>query len=207
MVLHQHEAAQLRAEMPRNALRQRGDDARSVRGNPAFTPVTHHPCTHHDILHQEGLVALEVRACRWPCLQHLLLDADPRLYSTTPTALVPLGWSRRFACLLHAAWLYPRPPLQSLQPGDLLPLLRHQLLQRGDVTKQPNNQGFKLRSAQARQGFRVGHTASESYSIEPDLTKNAPRPRVLPLLRKFDTTVGVSRSACATMQARLGRTN
>ena len=59
MVLHQHEAAQVRAEMSLGPLRQRRDDRLAVRRDPAFAPVADRMHRQHQLLDQIGLVALE----------------------------------------------------------------------------------------------------------------------------------------------------
>jgi hypothetical protein len=54
------------------------------------------------------------------------------------------GW---FGGFVHAAWSDVRWPLQALQPRDLFALLADNLLQRRNLTKQPDRQRFKLSAA------------------------------------------------------------
>ena len=58
VILHQHEAAQLRPEMAADAARQRRHDRLAVRRQPALAAVAHHPRGEHQVLHLVRLVAL-----------------------------------------------------------------------------------------------------------------------------------------------------
>jgi hypothetical protein len=78
MILHQHEAAQVRAEVPLGPLGQRRDDSLSVRCHPTFTLVTDRMHRQHELLNQIGFVALEARSRRGVRFQHAILDADTR---------------------------------------------------------------------------------------------------------------------------------
>jgi len=64
VVLHQHEAAKIRAEMSLDLLWQRRDDGLAVRRHPALAAVADRMHRHHEFLHQVGLVALEARSGR-----------------------------------------------------------------------------------------------------------------------------------------------
>jgi hypothetical protein len=59
VILHQHEAAQVRAEMANNPLGQRCANCLAVRRHPAFTPVADRMHRQHKLLDKIGLVALE----------------------------------------------------------------------------------------------------------------------------------------------------
>ena len=93
VILHQHEAAQLRPEMAADAAGQRRHDGLAGRRQPALATVAHHPRGQHQILHLVRLVALELRARRTRHPQHLGLRRDPRRHLAAAAALAPLAAS------------------------------------------------------------------------------------------------------------------
>ena len=120
MVLREHEATQLGAEVARaKPRRQRRHHRRAFRRQPALAAVADHPRPDHEILHHEVLVALEARSGRHRRLQDHLLHRRPRGLRPAPTGLAPLRRRR----LLHPrrlGRLERRRTLQPLQPAVLL---------------------------------------------------------------------------------------
>ena len=144
MVLHQHEATQVRAEVTLDCFRQWRNDCLSLRRYPAFTPIADRMHRQHKLLNQIDLVALEARSCRGRGLQHPILDADARSdLAAAPTLLLPVGLGR-FGATVHATRFDVRATLQSLQPRDLLTLLGNSPLQFGQLREQTGHQLPKL---------------------------------------------------------------
>src|SRR5271169_5061811 len=115
-------------------------------------------------------------------LHHLIFNADPWRHLASATALLRFVVLRRARALVHAAGFDSRAALQPLQTGDLLALLLAMLLQRGKFTQQLDQQSFKLRTAQIRQGASGGHPLRRIAPAESEQEKIAPVPTVLPLL-------------------------
>src|SRR3974377_554819 len=136
MVLHQHKAAQVGAEVTRGPRGQRRDDRLAIWRYPAFAPVADRMHRQHKLLDQIGLVALEARPRRGSDLQHPILDTPAPPDGAARASLpLPAGLSW-LSGLVHAAWLDVRPALQSLQPRDLLALLGNGPFQFGTLLEQ-----------------------------------------------------------------------
>ena len=145
MVLHQHEAAQFRAEMAREPLGQWSQDGPPVGRHPALAQVT---------------VAEITRSCTgkasWPLKTDPGGTSIPITFSSTLTRGLILPRPRRFASgigfagavpLVHAARFDVRAALQAFQARDLFVLFGDRLLQCGDLGEQFHQQGFKLWTA------------------------------------------------------------
>lgn len=145
VVQHQHEAAQLRTEMAADAVRKRDQQRPAIRRKPTFTPVPDHPGPQYQVLRDVGLVPLEARPGRSGQLQHPLLDAHPRRRLAAPATLAGMP-GRRCGRLLHAARLEMRAWAETLQPRNLLTLLRQQLPELRHLAQQTPNQSFQLRA-------------------------------------------------------------
>jgi len=143
VVLQQHEATQLRPEMAGDALRQRRHHRAAVRPHPAFPAVADHLRAQHQILDDESVVSFEPRAGWHLHTQHTALDADPRygLAASTMLAMARRLWRRG---IVHAARLEVRAAFQTLQSRNLVPLLRHNTLQLGNLAEQLDDQSFEL---------------------------------------------------------------
>jgi len=113
VVLGEHEAAQVRAEMSDDTGWQWRQHRLPVRRRPAFATVTDDPGLQHQLLHDERLVALEARPRRRRRLHHPILDADPRSRLAAPAMLARSRRLRRRGSV-HAARLdvsvCPRTP-------------------------------------------------------------------------------------------------
>ena len=167
MVLGQHEAAQLRPEVADDAGRQRRHDGRAVRRQPALAAIADRRRPEHQVLDHEVLVALEARAGR-----HRGLDAPgPRpppaaALLAAPAALAAAGSARfgslAFSMPLGLLGLTAGPT--ALQPGDLLALRRHRLLQRRHLAQQFQHQFFEFAVRQIIESVRrrLRHRAIES---------------------------------------------
>ena len=120
VVLHQHEAAQLRPEVPPDIRRQGRDHRPTIRGHPTLAPIADHPHTQLEILHHEILIPFEARALRNLRLEDLLLNLDPRHDLAAPAATAPsTAWLRRGA-VLHPTGFDRWSALQPFQARDLL---------------------------------------------------------------------------------------
>ena len=127
--------------------RQRRQDRPPVGRDPALALVTGRAHRNHEVLHQKRLVSLEARAWR---------DRPLITFSSTVTRGVTLPRPRRFSglialrrlgALVHAARSDVWTTLQAFQTRDLFAQFGGNLLQRGDFTKQFQNQSFKLCTA------------------------------------------------------------
>ena len=151
VMLHQHEPAQLRAEMAADAAGQRRHDRLTLRRQPALASIAHHPRREYQILHLIRLVAFELRTLRRRYPKHLGLGCDPRRHLATAAAFCPLGLGLRLGRLLHAAGLDGRAALQTFQPGDLVALRRNEPLQISHLAQQFYQQSFQLGTRQIGQ--------------------------------------------------------
>src|SRR3954470_13712515 len=165
MIVHQHEAAEFRAEMAVDPRRQGGQDRLAIRRDPALAQIACRTGRNHQVLHEKGLVALEARSLQYGRrLDHLVLDDDPgrHLAAQPPLRLVRrLHRLRRF---VHAARFDGRAALQSFQTRDLCALLADNLLQGGHFAAQFNQQRFKLWTAQIREGRWQWHVLTDRAS-------------------------------------------
>ena len=91
MILGEHEAAQLRAEMAIDASRQRRRHHLAVRGLPALALEIHDVRTDHQVLHHEAGVALEAGAGRrrGDLDVAFLVDRQLRTRAAPPAPLLP----------------------------------------------------------------------------------------------------------------------
>jgi len=158
MVLHQHEATQVRTEMSFDPLWQRRDDRLAVRGDPTLAPVADRMHRQHQLLNQIGVVALEARASWRGGLHHPILDADTRADLAAAWLLLLQGGFGRVGAFVHATRLDVRPALQSLQPCDLLTLLGNHPLQFADFCQQTDHQFPQLGRRQAVKVVGRDHT-------------------------------------------------
>jgi len=158
MVVHQHEATQVRAEVPPGPLGQRRDDGLSVRRHPAFTPVADRMHRQHKLLHQVALVALEARSRRGHRFQHSILDADARSDLAAARTLPLRARFSRIGRLLHAAGFDVRAALQSLETRNLLALLSNCPLQFSQLCQKNRHQLPKLGRRQDIKVNRRAHT-------------------------------------------------
>ncbi len=140
MVLRQHEATQLWPEMTGHAGRQGSQHHPSIRRDPSLPSVTYRLGAQHDVLHHEGLVALEARAWRNLRLDHPVLDGDPWHDLATPPMLAPLAGQLRLTRVRHAAWLDPWAAVQTLQSCVLFPQLCDQPFLFSRLAQQLNHQ-------------------------------------------------------------------
>jgi hypothetical protein len=100
MIVHQHEAAQVRTEMAIDPRRQGGQDRLAIRRDPALAQIARRPGRNHQLLHEKGLVAFEARSRRHRRrLDHLVLDNDPRRHLATQPPLRLLGGLHRLVAL------------------------------------------------------------------------------------------------------------
>ena len=129
--------------MAASAAGQRRHDRLAVRRQPALSSVAHHPRGQLQLLHLVRLIAFELRTRRMRHPQHLGLGCDPWCHFAAAVAFGSLAAALRFASLLHAARLDRRAALQTLQPGDLIALRRHDLLQLRVLAKQVHHLSFQ----------------------------------------------------------------
>ena len=151
MMLHQHEAAQLRAEMAADAVGQRRQDGLALRRQPAFAAVTHRPRAEHEILHLVQHVAFELGPRRNPHAKHFGLRLGAERHAASAATCCGLAARRRLGRVLHAARLDGWAAFEALQPRDLVALRRHDTLQLGHVAEQSYQQSFQLGTGEIRQ--------------------------------------------------------
>jgi hypothetical protein len=77
---------------------------------------------------------------------HLGLGHDPWRHLAAGATFEPFAARLRLAPLLHAARLDGGTALQTLQPGDLVALRRHEPLQIRHLAQQFHHQSFQLGS-------------------------------------------------------------
>ena len=164
MVLGQHIAPQLRAEVAIHPARQRRHDQLPLRRQPALAAVANRLGPQHQILHQEVLIALELRAGRHRGPQHPRLDRHPRHHLAAAATATVVAWRLRLGRLLHPARLDRRPALQSLEAGDLLALRRYSPLEFRHLAQQRADQRLQLGQ---RQRVRVGGRDHAPEGIRP----------------------------------------
>ena len=153
MVLHQHEAAQLRSEVAFDPLWQLSEDRPAIGRDPAFALVTGRVHRNHEVLHQKGFITLEARTRRNLGRDHFLFNDDPRRDLAPATqALLFLCRFRRFGAFVHAARFNIGATLQAFQTGDFFPQFSDGLREGGDFTEQCNQQSLKLWTAQRGKG-------------------------------------------------------
>jgi hypothetical protein len=196
MMLAEHEAAQLGAEMASDAGRHFRHQLAPVRRQPTFPPIAHNVLAKHQFLHDVVLITLEYRARRqtWDLEDPVFVDhAMSRLGAAASARQAGgrLGTVR----LLHPGGLARRldigPALQSLQPRNLLTLLDNGLAQSRNPLEQFLDQGFELIARQRISINRVRHSENESgirvLGNPPRPTRSdflqSPLPGVLPLLQ------------------------
>ena len=182
VILHQHEAAQLRPKMAADAAGQRRHDRLALRRQPALAAVAHHPRGQHQVLHLVRLVTFELRTRRMRHPQHLGLGHDPRRHLAAAAAFGPLAAGLRLGRVLHAARFDRRTALQTLQPSDLIALRRHDLLQFRYLAQQFHKPSFQLGTWQAGQIGGRRHATNELYSPASGEARKLPLPGVLPRL-------------------------
>lgn len=146
MVQRQHKSAQFRPVMPNDPLWQSGHDRASVQRHPPFAPVADGMRTQHHVVNHKILVALEPRPCRNLGLHHLLLVNHPfRRLTLLVTASARRIRPARLSRLLHPARrLHLRPPLETLQPPNLLALCRNRPLQLSQTAQQLNHKRLQF---------------------------------------------------------------
>lgn len=142
MVLGQHEAPQLRAEVAADAGRHWGGDGPSIRRQPALAPVADHERAEHQILHHEVFAAFEARAARRCRLDHPIRVNDPprRLLAAALAAFASPGGRLGLGRILHPAWFDGRTARHILQARDLVTLDRDRALQRRHLPQQGDHQ-------------------------------------------------------------------
>ena len=158
MILHQHKAAQVGAEVPPGSVRQRRDDGVAVRRYPPLAEETDRMDRQHKLLDLIGFIAFEARSRRHCGLDDPIFDADAGAdFSAAGTLLLlaGLGW---FGGLVHAAGFDIRAAFQALQPGDLFTQFDHGLLEGGHFSQQFDNQFLQLVGRQSVEGGRWLHT-------------------------------------------------
>lgn len=158
MILHQHETAQVGAEVSLGPIRQRRYDRLAIWCDPTLTQVTDRIDRQHKLLDLIGLVALEARSGRHGGLDGPILDDNTRPDLATAWALSLYPGPGRFGGFVHAARLDVRTALQSLQPRDLLTLLGIFPFQLSHLFQQAGHQLFQLGRRQAIKVFRWAHT-------------------------------------------------
>ena len=87
MILHQHETAQVGAEVALGPIRQRRDDRLAVWCDPTLAEVADRMDRQHKLLDLIGLVALEARSGRHRSLDDPILDDNTRPDLATARAL------------------------------------------------------------------------------------------------------------------------
>ena len=96
VILHQHEAAQLRPKMTADAAGQRRHDRLAIGCQPTLPAIAHHPRGEHQVLHLVRLVALELRTLRNRYPKHLRLKRNQqrsrRMQRQDALLLQTLGW-------------------------------------------------------------------------------------------------------------------
>jgi hypothetical protein len=177
VVLGQHKAAQLGPEVAGDAGRHRRGDGPAVGGEPALAAEAHHVRAEHEVLDQEGLVALKARAGG-----DVRRRDDPLLVDGQPRALAALGIAAParpgrcgFGALLHAAGLHLGPALHALEGRDLRPQLGDHPPQGGVLGQQPLDQRLQLAAWQARKGdlLRRRHGRNRSGPRQSGATASA----------------------------------
>src|SRR6478672_9654021 len=94
----------------------------------------------------------------------------------------PLAGPLRQARVFHAAWLDPRPAIQTLQTRVLFPQLRDQPLLLSNLAQQLHHQRLQRFERQVINLSRRGHGQVESTQPASAQAKSQPQPGVLPLL-------------------------
>src|ERR1700729_2523214 len=120
MVLHQHEAAQLRSEMAFNSRWQWRQNRPAIGRHPAFALVTGRLYRNHEVPHQKGLVPLEAGSGWDLGVDHRLFNADPGDDLAPARSFVIFGEFRWRGAFVHAARFNVWTALQALQTGDFL---------------------------------------------------------------------------------------
>ena len=98
----------------------------------------------------------------------------------------PLAGPLRQARVFHAAWLDPRPAIQTLQTRVLFPQLRDQPLLLSNLAQQLHHQRLQRFERQVINLSRRGHGQVESTQPASAQAKSQPQPGVLPLLPKVE---------------------
>ncbi len=166
VILRQQEAVQRGTEVTRHNERQGCRHGLAVRRHPALSTVAQGVDPQHEVLHHEIRVAFEARPCRHGGLDDALLMDGPalRLRTAATRGLGRIGDGT--ARLLHTARrhvrLDVRPPLQPLEPGDLIPLLGYDAVQSRHPFEKVDHQSFQLRWGQRLDVGRVPHASRES---------------------------------------------
>ena len=147
MVLGQHEAAQLRPEMPADAGRQRCCHHVAVRLLPALAAEIHDVRADHQVLHHKIRVALEARALRrgCDCDGPLLVDRKLRSLAALLPRLAPSRrWRPRLGRLVHATGFDIRPARSAFEPGNLVALRRNCPPQLGHLFEELQHQALQI---------------------------------------------------------------
>jgi hypothetical protein len=134
--------------MAADAAGQRRHDRLAIRCQPTLPAIAHYPRGEHQVLHLVRLVALELRTLRNRYPKHLRLRRNPWHHLAAAAAFCPLAAAFRLSRILHAAWLDRRATLQTLQPGNLVALRRHDPLQFSQFAQQIHDPSLKLGALQ-----------------------------------------------------------
>src|ERR1700739_4496067 len=153
VVLHQHEATQVGAEVYAGTLGQWRNDRSAVRRDPTLAPVADRMYRQHQVLDGIGLVAFEARSGRDSGLDDPILNTDTGADLAASSVLpCPVGLGR-FGALIHAAGFDVGTPLQPLQARNLLALFDIFLFQFDYLGQQ---HGHQLPQLGRRQLIEVG---------------------------------------------------
>ena len=163
--------------MAANAAGQRRHDRLALRRQPALSSVAHHTRGQHQLLHLVRLVTFELRTRRMRHPQHLGLGHDPRRHLAAAAAFDPLAATLRPGRVLHPAWFDRRTALETLQPGDLIALRRHDLLQFRYLAQQFHKPSFQLGTRQVGQIGGRRHATTESYPPASGQARKSRLPR------------------------------
>ncbi len=163
--------------MTANAAGQRRHDRLALRRQPALSAIAYHSRGQHQLLHLVGLVTFELRTRRMRHPQHLGLGHDPRRHLTAAPAFGPLAATLQPRRVLHPAWFDRWPALETLQPGDLVALRQHDLLQFRYLAQQFHKPSFQLGTREVGKIGGRWHATTESYPPASGQARKSRLPR------------------------------
>src|SRR5277367_890098 len=109
--------------------------------------------------------------------QHLGLGHDPRRNLAAAPAFDPLAATLQSRRILHPAWFDRRPALETLQPGDLIALRHHDLLQFRYLAQQFHKPSFQFGTRKVGKIGGRRHATTESYPPASGQARKSTLPR------------------------------
>ncbi len=109
--------------------------------------------------------------------QHLGLGHDPRRHLTAAPAFGPLAATLQPRRVLHPAWFDRWPALETLQPGDLVALRQHDLLQFRYLAQQFHKPSFQLGTREVGKIGGRWHATTKSYPPASGQARKSRLPR------------------------------